>query len=100
MQIVAGGVAAKCEARVRQFERALKLADEAVGLIDGTQDPSGQADARLDLAEVYALAGDSEAALAAVAAAHERYAGKGNALGIARTVRVGAAIRAEADPLG
>ena len=100
VQIVAGGVAAKCEARVRQFERALKLADEAVGLIDGTEDPSGQADTRLDLAEVYALAGDSEAALAAVAAAHERYAHKGNTLGTARAVRVGAAIRAAADPLG
>ena len=100
VHIVAGSVAAKCEARVRRFERALKLADEAVGLIDGTQDPSGQADARLDLAEVYALAGDSEAALAAVAAANERYAHKGNALGIARAVRIGAAIRAAADPLG
>jgi class 3 adenylate cyclase/tetratricopeptide (TPR) repeat protein len=99
VHIIAGSVAAKCEARAGQFDLALMLANEAVGLIDRTQDPSGQADARLDLAEVRALAGDVDAALAAIADAAERYDHKENVLGIARARRVSAAIRAAVDPL-
>jgi class 3 adenylate cyclase/tetratricopeptide (TPR) repeat protein len=99
VHIVAGSVAAKCEARLECFDDAMKLASEAVGLVDSTEDPSGQADARLDLAEVRGLAGDVAAALSAVADATERYNRKGNVLGIARAARIGGAIRASADPL-
>jgi class 3 adenylate cyclase/tetratricopeptide (TPR) repeat protein len=98
VQIIAGCVAAKVAARGGDVERGLELASEAVTQIDDTEDPSGQADARLDLAEVQFLAGARDPALATTLAAAERYERKGNRLGLARAARVADAIGAGTDP--
>ena len=83
-QVLWRGVTAKLAAREGDHERASTLIDEARRLIESTEDPSGQADLLVDLAEVRRLAGDDAGAVRALAAARDRYAVKGNAAGIRR----------------
>jgi tetratricopeptide (TPR) repeat protein len=100
VQIVWRGVAGKLAARSRDHDSAFALVREACALIDSTEDPSGQADLLVDLAEVLALAGDRSAAVAVLADARVRYATKGNQAGVARVERAIERLAKGIDPLG
>jgi tetratricopeptide (TPR) repeat protein len=100
VQIIARSVAGKLAGRAGDHETGLACAREAFDLIDGTDDPSGQGDALVDLAEVLYLAGDREGAAARARAASARYASKGNLAGQRRADRCAARVAAGIDPLG
>ena len=76
-QMLARQVLAKLAARRREHARAETLAGEAVALAETTQFPIAQADARMDLAEVLALAGQTERAIAELERAAALYQRKG-----------------------
>jgi hypothetical protein len=100
VQILARSVAGKLAARDGAHEAGLALVEEAVELIGGTDDPSGQGDALLDLAEVRFVTGDRDAALAAVAEARRRYGRKVNLAGVRRADRFAVDLSSGRDPLG
>ena len=71
-------VRAKVLARRGDHVEAELLAKEAVRLIDSTDDPDSQGNARMDLAEVYALAGRTREAEQALQQAVASLGSKGN----------------------
>ena len=71
-------VQAKVLARRGEIEEAIRLATEAVELTDQSDDPTDQANALVDLAEIHRLAGRIDDAAAALREALERHAAKGN----------------------
>jgi class 3 adenylate cyclase/tetratricopeptide (TPR) repeat protein len=77
-------VQAKLHARRGEQADAERLAREAVGRADATDDLMTQADARLDLAEVLELGGGREEAVAEVERALELFDRKGHVIGAAR----------------
>jgi tetratricopeptide (TPR) repeat protein len=99
VQILLRSVAGKLAARAGDAEGGTALATDAVRLIEATEDPSGQGDALLDLAEVLFLTGNRRAG-AAASEARERYARKGNLAGAKRAGTIASRIAAGADPLG
>jgi class 3 adenylate cyclase/tetratricopeptide (TPR) repeat protein len=99
VQIVWRSVAGKLAARAGTPATGLALVREALEMIETTEDPSGQADSLLDLAETLFLAGDSTEAAATAQVAADRYAIKRNAAGSRRAARVLAAVSAGHDPL-
>ncbi|MGE0877182.1 MAG: adenylate/guanylate cyclase domain-containing protein [Acidimicrobiia bacterium] len=103
VQIIVRSVEAKIIARRGRHDDALAMAAEAVTMIDDTDDPSGQADARLDLAEVRWLAGAvdgrGDGAVTTVHDAFRRYSRKGNRLGMQRAAAIAEAMVAGTDPL-
>jgi ATP/maltotriose-dependent transcriptional regulator MalT len=99
VQIILHSVAGKLAARAGDAAGGLASAAEALRLIETTDDPSGQADALLDLAEVRYLAGDTSGALDAVADARSRYTGKGNVAGVERAIAMAVRLTAGGDPL-
>jgi tetratricopeptide (TPR) repeat protein len=76
-QIAWRSVRGRVAARRGDPTAGLVLLGEAVELSDRSDDPVGQANARVDLAEVLRAAGHDADADAAIAAARERYAAKG-----------------------
>ncbi len=100
VQIVAGCVHGKLTARAGDVATGVALLREAVRLIEATDDPSGQGDAWLDLAETLHLAGERRSAVAAAAEARRRYVAKGNLAGVRRADRIRRRLRADRDPLG
>jgi len=70
-------VLAKLAARRGDNARAETLAGEAVALSDTMQSPVHQADARSALAEVFALAGKTDRAIAELERAADLYGHKG-----------------------
>jgi class 3 adenylate cyclase len=99
VQIIARSVAGKLAARRGELADGLALVREAVALIETTEDPSGQGDALLDLAETLFLAGEGQEASAAAEQARERFALKGNLAGVRRAERIAASVGAGRDPL-
>jgi tetratricopeptide (TPR) repeat protein len=79
-------VKAKLLARGGDLEGAARLAAEAVALTERSDDPTDQANALVDLAEVHELAGRIPEAIEALRQALERHEAKGNVPAI-RTVR-------------
>jgi class 3 adenylate cyclase/tetratricopeptide (TPR) repeat protein len=79
-------VKAKLLARGGDLEGGAKLAAEAVALTERSDDPTDQANALVDLAEVHELAGRRPEAIEALRQALERHEAKGNVPAI-RTVR-------------
>jgi len=77
-QVLWRSARAKILARRGSFEAAEAAAREAVAIAEPTDLLNTQADARLDLAEVLALAGRADEARGAAGAAAERYERKGN----------------------
>jgi class 3 adenylate cyclase/tetratricopeptide (TPR) repeat protein len=100
VQIVAGRVEGKLTARAGDPATGVALLRESVRLIETTEDPSGQADAWLDLAETLHLAGEQPSAVAAAERARERYMTKGNLAGVRRADRIGRRVTSGLDPLG
>jgi hypothetical protein len=100
VQIIARSVAGKLRVRQGDAPGGLALVREAVALIEGTEDPAGQGDAQLDLAEACFLAGEPAAAGRAALTAEARYAAKGNLAGLTRAGRIAERIAAGRDPLG
>lgn len=101
VQIVAGCVEGKLRAHAGDPATGVALVRQAVRLIETTGDPSGQADAWLDLAETLRLAGEPRAAVDACEQARGRYVQKGNLAGVRRVdvfvrrLRVGEARQAD-----
>ncbi|HZQ89597.1 MAG TPA: adenylate/guanylate cyclase domain-containing protein [Gaiellaceae bacterium] len=83
-QAVWRSVRAKVLARRGEGGEALALAEQAVALLRETDAPVMQADALLDLADVLAVAGRTEEAVAAAVEARLRYGLKGDLVGAAR----------------
>jgi class 3 adenylate cyclase/tetratricopeptide (TPR) repeat protein len=79
-------VLAKVLARHASLEEATRLATEAVGLAAQSDDPTDQANALADLAEIHHMAGLDDEAIEALRQALERHEAKGNIPG-ARAVR-------------
>jgi tetratricopeptide (TPR) repeat protein len=79
-------VMAKVLARSGDLEEGSRLATEAVTLSDQSDDPTDQANALADLAEVHQMAGRDIKALEALRQALERHEAKGNIPG-ARLIR-------------
>ncbi|HEY7660141.1 MAG TPA: adenylate/guanylate cyclase domain-containing protein [Actinomycetota bacterium] len=77
-------VRAKVLARRGELDEATALATEAVRLIDETDDPDSQGNARMDLAEVVALAGRAEEAQEVVRRAASSFEAKGNVVSAER----------------
>ena len=71
------------QARVGDHVAAAAVAEEAVALADGTDDPTAQADARVVLAETLVLADRNERANGVLWEAIELYEAKGNVMGAA-----------------
>ena len=67
--MLARQVLAKLAARRHEHAQAETLAGEAVALAETIQHPVAQADARMDLAEVLAMAGQTERAISRPAVA-------------------------------
>jgi class 3 adenylate cyclase/tetratricopeptide (TPR) repeat protein len=86
-QMLARQVLAKLAARRREHPRAATLAGEAVALAETIQHPVAQADAQMDLAEVLALAGQTERATAELERAAALYERKGATACLARAQR-------------
>lgn len=99
VQIIARSVDGKLMARRGDLDAGLALVREAVQLIETTEDPSGQGDALLDLAETLFLAGNGAEAAEAAVAARDRYALKGNLAGVRRAERIADSMAAGRDPL-
>jgi tetratricopeptide (TPR) repeat protein len=76
-------------------QAALEMATEALRLIKRSDDPSGQAETLVDLAEVARLTGDTERAETALRDARGRYLAKGNLAGVHRVDRLRAATPVE-----
>ena len=76
-QMLARQVLAKLAARRRDHTQAETLAVEAVALAETTQSPIAQADARMDLAEVLAVAGQTNRATTELERAAALYQRKG-----------------------
>jgi len=76
-QMLARQVLAKLAARRREHARAETLAGEAVALAETTQYPVAKADAHMDLAEVLAMAGQTERAIGELERAAALYERKG-----------------------
>ncbi len=76
-QMLARQVLAKLAARRRDHAHAEALAGEAVALAETIQSPVHQADARMDLAEVLAMAGQTDRAIAELEHAAALYQRKG-----------------------
>jgi hypothetical protein len=93
-------VAGKLAARAGDTRAGLELVNQAVQMIEATDDPSGQAEALVDLAEVRWLAGRPAEADLAVHAAIERYGRKGNLARARRARHIAALLTAGRDPLG
>ena len=83
-QMLARQVLAKLAARRGDHAHAETLAGEAVALAATTQAPIAQADARTDLAEVLAMAGQTERAIAELERAAALYERKGATACLAR----------------
>jgi ATP/maltotriose-dependent transcriptional regulator MalT len=79
-------VKAKLLARGGDLEGGARLAAEAVALTERSDDPTDQANALVDLADVHELAGRTPEAIEALRHALERHEAKGNVPAI-RTVR-------------
>jgi len=77
-------VQGKVLARAGNFEQAEGLIDEAVGIIDRTDDLNQQGDTRVDLSEVLALAGRRDDAARAREEAATLFERKGNIVSAAR----------------
>ncbi|HEX6254312.1 MAG TPA: adenylate/guanylate cyclase domain-containing protein [Euzebyales bacterium] len=99
VQIVAGCVDGKLTARRGDAATGVALLREAVRLIEATDDPSGQGDAWLDLAEALHLTGESAHAVDASEQARNRYVAKGNLAGVRRADGIGRLLRAGQDPI-
>jgi class 3 adenylate cyclase/tetratricopeptide (TPR) repeat protein len=99
VQIVAGCVDGKLKARRGDPATGVALLREAVRLIESTDDPSGQGDAWLDLAEALHLAGETAHAVGATEQARDRYVAKGNLAGVRRADGIRRLLRAGQDPL-
>ena len=84
-QILSLQVRAKVIAKRGRYEEAEHLGTEAVIVADKTDLLNVQADVHLDCATVLTLAGKTDAALAELAEAFERYERKGNVVMAART---------------
>jgi len=84
-RMLAGQVLAKLAARRRDHAHARTLVGEAVALAATTQDLIAQADARVDLAEVLAMAGQTGAAATELEHAAALYARKGATACLSRT---------------
>lgn len=100
VRIVAGCVEGKLIARAGDTATGLALVREAVHLIETTEDPSGQADAWLDLTETLYVAGEREGAVQASGQARVRYVQKGNRAGVRRADTVLRRLNAGEDPWG
>lgn len=98
VQIVAGCVDGKLIGRDGDPATGAALLSEAVRLIETTDDPSGQADVWLDLAETLHVADECDHAIAAAEQARQRYLRKGNLAGIRRADRIARRLRAGRDP--
>jgi tetratricopeptide (TPR) repeat protein len=98
VQIIARSVDGKLALRRGDTADGLALVREAVALIHTTEDPSGQGDALLDLAEALFLAGETDPR-AAAETAQARYAVKGNLAGLRRAERIALDLAAGQDPL-
>ena len=83
-QMLARQVLAKLAARRREHARAETLAGEAVALAETIQHPVAQADARMDLAEVLGMAGQTDRATTELERAAALYARKGATAPLAR----------------
>jgi tetratricopeptide (TPR) repeat protein len=83
-QMLARQVLAKLAARRRDHALAQTLVGEAVALAETTQDLIAQADARMDLAEVLAMAGQTERGIAELERAAALYERKGATACLAR----------------
>jgi class 3 adenylate cyclase len=99
VQILVRSVEGKLAARAGDTSTGVQLTREALAMIEMTEDPSGQGDAHLDLAETLWLAGASDSAAVAATAAAALYEEKGNRAGTARAAQVAERIRAGRDPL-
>ena len=86
-------------ARMGDHEQGMTLVKHAFTMIETTEDPSGQADVLLDLAEARFLAGQQALALDALHDAQLRYAIKGNQAGDIRAARIARLVTAGKDPL-
>jgi class 3 adenylate cyclase/tetratricopeptide (TPR) repeat protein len=83
-QMLARQVLAKLAARRREHAHAETLADEAVALAETTQAPIVEADARMDLAEVLAIAGQTARATSELERAAALYQRKGATASLTR----------------
>jgi class 3 adenylate cyclase/tetratricopeptide (TPR) repeat protein len=77
-------VRGKVQARAGNFDEAAMLIDEAVGIIDRTDDLNQQGDTRLDMSEVLTLAGRRDDAARAREEAAALFERKGNLVSAAR----------------
>ena len=88
-------VRAKLLARAGDHATAERLAREAIGIIEATQDPDSQGYAWVDLADVLRMAGSSDLAIEAARTAEARFEAKGNTESAARARRTRVAAEAE-----
>lgn len=100
VQIIAGRVDGKLRSRAGDAATGVALVRESVRLIEATDDPAGQGDAWLDLAETLYLVDEARPATEAAAVARERYIAKGNLAGVRRADRIRRQLREGLDPLG
>jgi tetratricopeptide (TPR) repeat protein len=98
VHVIAASVEGKLTARRGDPATGVALVREAVELIETTEDPSGQGDVWLDLAEALHLAGEHHHAVAAAGESRERYLAKGNLAGVRRADRMAQRLRAGRDP--
>jgi len=82
--MLARQVLAKLAARRHEHAQAETLAGEAVALAETIQSPISQGDARMDLAEVLAMAGQTDRAIAELERAAALYERKGATACLAR----------------
>jgi hypothetical protein len=99
VQIIWRSVAGKLAGRAGDPHHGVTMVRDALAMIESTEDPSGQADVLVDLAEVCYLAGEAAAALDALADAQRRYAAKGNQAGAVRVARLTRRVADGFDPL-
>ncbi len=85
---------ARLLARRRDHEGAKAVAQEALALADGTDDPALKAEARVALAEVFEVAGKQDEAVGALEQALELFERKEHVLGAAEARRRLAGLRA------
>ena len=100
VQIIWRSVAGKLASRAGEIQHGVALVRDALAMIEATEDPSGQADVLVDLAEVCFLAGEPTLALDALGDARRRYTVKGNEAGTVRTERLARRVADGLDPLG
>jgi class 3 adenylate cyclase len=100
VQFIWRSVAGKLASRAGDPDHGIALVREALAMIETTEDPSGQADVLVDLAEVSYLTGAPGLALDALADADRRYVIKGNQAGSVRVARLAQRVVDALDPLG